>query len=142
MIKAIRHLSGRDKRALLVFFGIAFFCWLYFASGIMVTKVAPPEMDMAEDGMGYTVRVLGLRDIGSAEQLSKAIRDQRGVNAKIETIPKDGGYLVNIGPVVKLKAAEFLTNELQNSGFSIVKIVENCAPGKDCRPDQVNNQSK
>lgn len=135
MIKAVRHLSVRDKRALLVFFGIAFLCWLYFASGILVTKVPPKKIEMTQEGMGYTVRVLGLRDIGAAEQLSRALRDQRGVKSKIESIPKEGGYLVNIGPVSKLKAAEFLTNELQNSGFNIVKIVEN-------RPDQPNDQSR
>jgi hypothetical protein len=137
MIKQVRHLSGKDKRALLVFFGIAFLCWLYFASGILVTKVPLDDIEMAEDGTGYTVRVLGLRDIGAAEQLSKAISDQLRVKTKIETAPKEGGYLVNIGPVEKLKAAEALTYELQNSGFNIVRIVENCG---SCDPEQVNTQ--
>ncbi len=141
MIKEVRHLSGRDKRALAVFFGIAFLCWLYFASGILVTKdpLQYDEIEMAKDGTGYTVRVLGLREIGIAEELSKAIRDQRRVNTSIETIPKGGGYLINIGPLVKLQAAEALTTELYNSGFNIVKIVENCQPGGDCAPAQVNN---
>jgi hypothetical protein len=144
MIKEVRHLSVRDKRALAVFFGIAFLCWLYFASGILVTKEPLPldEIEMAKDGTGYTVRVLGLREIRIAEDLSKAIRDQRRVETKIETIPKGGGYLVNIGPLAKLQAAEALTHELYNSGFNIVKIVENCQPGGDCEPAQVNNQSR
>jgi hypothetical protein len=141
MIKEVRHLSGRDKRALAVFFGIAFLCWLYFASGILVTKDPLPydEIEMAKDGTGYTVRVLGLREIRIAEELSKAIRDQRRVKTSIETIPKGGGYLLNIGPIVKLQAAEALTTELYNSGFNIVKIVENCQPGENCGPAQVNN---
>jgi hypothetical protein len=144
MIKEVRHLSGRDKRALAVFFGIAFLCWLYFASGILVTKdpSLADEIEMAKDGTGYTVRVSGLREIGIAEQLSKAIRDQRRVQTRIEQIPKGGGYLIDIGPVAKLWAAEALTTELHNSGFNIVKIVENCRPGGDCGPAQVNNQSR
>jgi hypothetical protein len=143
MIKEVRYLSVRDKRALAVFFGIAFLCWLYFASGILVTKDPAPlgEIEMAKDGTGYTVRVLGLREIGIAEDLSKAIRDQRRVQTSIEQIPK-GGYLINIGPVAKLRAAEALTSELHNSGFNIVKIVENCPPGGECGPAQVNNQSR
>jgi hypothetical protein len=144
MIKEVRYLSGRDKRALAVFFGIAFLCWLYFASGILVTKEPSPldEIEMAKDGTGYTVRVLGLREIRIAEDLSKAIRDQRRIETKIETIPKGGGYLVNIGPLAELQVAEALTHELHNSGFNIVKIVENCQPGGDCGPAQVNNQSR
>jgi hypothetical protein len=141
MIKEVRHLSVRDKRALAVFFGIAFLCWLYFASGILVTKPSPPleEIEMAKDGTGYTVRVLGLREIGIAEDLSKAIRDQRHIQTSIEQIPK-GGYLINIGPVAKLRAAEALTNELYNSGFNIVKIVENCVPGGECGSPQTKNE--
>ncbi|MBO0719598.1 MAG: SPOR domain-containing protein [Blastocatellia bacterium] len=142
MFKAVRHLSGRDKRALAVFFGIAFFCWLYFASGILVTKAPLPsdEIEMAKDGTGYTVRVLGLRDIAAAEQLSRALRDQRGVRSKIEEIPSEGGYLINIGPLSKLQAAEALTSELLNAGFNIVKIVDNCGPGGNCNPEQVKNK--
>ena len=140
MFKAVRHLSVRDKRALAVFFGIAFFCWLYFASGILVTKVPLPgdELEMAKDGTGYTVRVLGLRDIATAEQLSKALRDQRGVQSKIEAAPKEG-YLINIGPFLKLQAAEALTSELLNAGFNVVKIIENCSPDVNCINDQVKN---
>jgi hypothetical protein len=144
MIKEVRHLSGRDKRALAVFFSIAFLCWLYFASGILVTKTPLPadEIEMAKDGTGYTVRVSGLREIGIAEELSRAISDQRRVQTRIETIPRGGGYLIDIGPLAKLQAAEALTTELYNSGFNIVKIVENCQPGADCGPAQVNNQTR
>jgi hypothetical protein len=142
MIKEVRHLSVRDKRALAVFFSIAFLCWLYFASGILVTKEPPPldEIEMAKDGTGYTVRVSGLREIGIAEDLSKAIRDQRHVQTRIEQISKGGGYLIDIGPVAELRAAEALTNELYNSGFNVVKIVENCVPGGECGSSQTKNE--
>lgn len=144
MIKAIRHLTSRDKRALAVFFGIAVLCWLYFASGILVTYVSSPahQMEMAKEGTGYTVRVLGLQSFAAADQLSNAIREQRRVQTQIEAIPGNQGYLIKIGPFVKREAAETITTELQNSGYSIVKIVDNCPQGGDCSSSQSESQRK
>jgi hypothetical protein len=138
MIRALRHLTGRDKRALAIFFATAFLCALYFASGILVTYVTSPSdtLEMAKDGTGYTVRVLGLQTFAAAEQLSNAIREQRQVKTEIEAVPADQGYLIKIGPLAKREAAETLTSELYSSGYSIVKIVENCPKGKDCDPPQ------
>jgi hypothetical protein len=138
MIRALRHLTGRDKRALAIFFAIALLCALYFASGILVTYVTSPSdaLEMAKDGTGYTVRVLGLQTFAAAEQLSNAIRQQRHVETEIEAVPADHGYLIKIGPLAKREAAETLTSELYSSGYSIVKIVENCPEGKDCDPPQ------
>jgi len=139
MIKALRNLTGRDKRALAIFAGIALLCSLYFASGILVTYVSSPfdEFEIARDGSGFTVRVLGLQTYAGAEQLRSALLEQRQLNSKIEAIPSNQGYVLKIGPFVRREAAEALTTELQNSGYNIVNIVENCSPGNDCdRGDQ------
>jgi hypothetical protein len=143
MIKALRHLTGRDKRALAVFFGIALLCALYFSSGILVTYVSSPSdaMEMAREGTGYTVRVLGLQTFAAAEQLSNAIREQRRIQTVIEAVPGNQGYLIKIGPLVRREAAETLTSELYSSGYSIVKIVENCPQGANCNPPQSNSAS-
>lgn len=136
MIKGLNHLTGRDKRALAVFFAIALLSSLYFASGILVTYVSSPSdaMEMAKEGTGYTVRVLGLQTYDAAEQLSNALREQRRVRTLIEATPAEG-YLIKIGPLAKREAAESLTAELHDSGYNLVKIIENC---RDCNPPQPN----
>jgi hypothetical protein len=138
MINALRHLTGRDKRALAVFFGIALLCALYFASGILVTYVSsPPEaLEMAKDGAGYIVQIRGLQNFAMAEQLSSAIREQRRVKTVIEANPADLGYLINVGPLAKRESAEGLSSELLESGYTIVKVIENCPPGGDCGRNQ------
>lgn len=137
MIKALRHLNSKDKLALAVFFSLALLCTLYFASGILVTYVSSPDsaLEMSKDGTGFTVRVLGFQTFRAAEQLSTALQDQRQVKAVIENAPSSQGYLVKVGPLTKREAAENLTSELHNSGYGVVKIVRNCAPGvADCPP--------
>ncbi len=143
MIKALRHLTSRDKRALAVFFAIILLCGLYFASGILVTYVSSPSdaMEMANDGTGYTVRVLGLQTYAAAEQLSNAIREQRRIQTVIEAIPPDQGYLIKIGPLARREAAETLTSELYSSGYSLVKIVEN-DPSQSSPTSTGNSQRK
>ncbi len=139
MIKAWSQLTTRDKRALAVFFGTALVCALYFASGILVTYVSQPAgaMEVAKDGKGFTVRVLGLQTFAAAEQLSAALRDQRRVPAVIEAAPANQGYLLKIGPLARRSDAETLTKDLHNSGYSIVRIVQNCGPGiNDCDQSQ------
>jgi hypothetical protein len=135
-IRALNNLTARDKLALAVFFATALLCSLYFASGILVTYVSPPSnpFEMAKDGTGFTVRVLGLQSYHSAEQLSVALREQRRIDAVIEAVPSNQGYLVIIGPLARREAAEMLTDELHNSGYSVVKIIENCPTGKNCSP--------
>ncbi len=135
MFKGLKHLTGRDKMALAVFFAIALLGSLYFASGILVTYVSSPSdaIEMAQDGTGYTVRVLGLQTYNAAEQLSNALREQRRIKTVIEGTPADG-YLIKIGPLAKREAAETLTTELHGSGYNLVKIVDNCPAGSDCNP--------
>ncbi len=135
MIKALRYLTTRDKQALAIFFGIALTCSLYFASGILVTYVSPPAgaMELAKNGNGFTLRVLGLQTYAAAQQLSAALQEQRGVPTVIEAAPASQGYLLKAGPLVKRSDAETLTNDLHNSGFSLVRIVQDCPPGTgDC----------
>ncbi|HKX27105.1 MAG TPA: hypothetical protein VJ302_05365 [Blastocatellia bacterium] len=103
---------------------------------------APPdEMAAAADG-GYIVRVQGLPTYADAVQLSNAVREHRRLQTVIEPIPSDQSYLIKIGPMAKLDAAKTLTNELQNSGYSLIKIMENCQPGSDCDPTQSAGQRK
>ncbi|MGH9852215.1 MAG: hypothetical protein ACREBD_20445 [Blastocatellia bacterium] len=135
MIKALSYLTTRDKQALAVFFGIALMCSLYFASGILVTYVSQPAgaMEVAKNGNGFTVRVLGLQTFAAAQQLSAALQDQRGVPTEIEAAPASQGYLLKVGPLVKRSDAETLTNDLHNSGYSLVRIAQDCPPGTgDC----------
>jgi hypothetical protein len=135
MINALSHLTIRDKRALAIFFGFALMASLYFASGILVTYVSSPTgaLELARDGKGFTVRVLGLQTFTAAEQLSTALQEQRRVPAVIEGAPTNQGYLVNIGPLANRADAEGLTNELKSSGYVIVRIIEHCDPGEgDC----------
>src|SRR5262245_54180500 len=96
MIKALNNLTSRDKQALAIFAGLALLCSFYFASGILVTYVSEPagSMEVAKDGKGFTVRVLGLQTFALAEQLSAAVRDQRHVPAVIEAAPASQGYLI------------------------------------------------
>jgi len=139
MIKSLEHLTSRDKRALAIFAGLALLCSFYFASGILVTYVSQPAdaMEVAKNGRGFTVRVLGLQTFTLAEQLSTALQDQRRVPAVIEAAPASQGYLIKIGPLVRRSDAETLTNDLHNSGYSVVRIVQNCGPGiSDCGPSQ------
>lgn len=139
MIKSLEHLTSRDKRALAIFVGLALLCSFYFASGILVTYVSQPAgaMEVAKDGRGFTVRVLGMQTFDLAERLSAALRDQRRVPAVIEAAPAGEGYLIKVGPLVKRSDAETLTNDLYNSGYSLVRIVQNCGPGiSDCGQNQ------
>ncbi|MCI0388181.1 MAG: hypothetical protein MOB07_05360 [Acidobacteria bacterium] len=126
MIKALNHLTSRDKQALAIFIGLAMLCSLYFASGILVTYVSQPAgMEVAKDGKGFTVRVLGLQNYALAQRLSHEIESQHGVPAKIEAASPSQGFLIIVGPLVKLSDAETLVNELRVSHNSIARIVQN-----------------
>lgn len=129
MLKALKHLSRRDRQALAIFFGLALLCALYFASGILVTYVSTPAgaMEIARDGRGFTVRVLGFQTYAAAEKLRAALEESRHIPAVIEAAPAASGYLLKIGPLAKRADAEALTTELHNSSYSTVNIVENCA---------------
>lgn len=147
MIKALQHLNTKDRQALAIFFGLAMLCSLYFASGILVTYISSPpnSLAMSKDGTGFTIRVLGFQTFAAAEQLTTALQEQRQVRAVIETVPSSQGYQVKIGPLANREGAEFLTNELHNSGHSVVKIIQNCGPGiTDCPPsgDQKSDNKK
>jgi len=139
MIKALDHLTSRDKQALAIFAGLAMLCSFYFASGILVTYVSQPAeaMEVAKDGKGFTVRVLGLQTLAMAERLSVELQNQHGVPAEIEAAPTGQGFLIKIGPLVKGSDAETLKNKLRDTYHSIVRIVQNCGPGiSDCGQQQ------
>src|SRR5262245_66001514 len=114
MIKALNHLTNRDKQALAVFVGLAILCSFYFASGILVTYVSQPAgaMDVAKDGKGFTVRVLGLQTFEMAKQLSDEIESRHGIPAEVEALPTGQGFLIKVGPLVKLSDAEPVVNDL------------------------------
>ncbi len=137
-MKAFKHLHTKDKQALAAFLGLALLCFLYFASGILVTYVSSPEgsLELAEDGRGFTVRVLGIQTFAVAEKLSAALQEQRQVPTVIESEPASQGYLIKIGPLAKRKDAEKLTDDLHVSGYDRVNIVETCPPGiVNCNPN-------
>jgi hypothetical protein len=141
MFKALKHLTSRDRQALAAFLGIAALCFLYFASGILVTYVSSPEgaMEVAKDGRGFTVRVLGLQSYAAAEKLSSAVQDQHQTPSTIEMAPVGQGYLIKIGPLAKRADAETLMNELRVSGYDKANIVDHCPPGTpDCNPTPQN----
>jgi hypothetical protein len=142
--KPLKHLTGKDKRALAAFYSVTLLCALYFASGILVTY--PPESSedaaMANGGSGYIVQVRGLQTYAEAERLAEVLRQNRRIQAVIEAIPADQSYLINAGPLAKLETAERLTNDLQNAGHKLIKILENCQPGSDCNRPQSSSQRK
>src|SRR5262245_8326918 len=107
MIKALNHLTSRDKKALAIFIGLAGLCSLYFASGILVTYVSKSVggMEVAKYGKGFTVRVLGLQTFAMAQRLSDEIGNRHGVPAEIEPTPTGQGFLIKVGPLVKLSDA-------------------------------------
>lgn len=140
MFKALRHLNSRDKLALLAFFSLALLCSLYFASGILVTYISSSaaQLEMSKDGTGFTIQVPGFQSIPSAERLVSELRTQHNLAADISSDSTSTGYMVKIGPLTKLEGADYLREELLKSGYSVVKIVQNCAPGiADCNPTQL-----
>jgi hypothetical protein len=139
MIEALSHLTSRDKRALVIFAGVVAACSLYFASGVLVSYVSRPAeaLEVAKDGKGFTVRVIGLQTLASAERQSAELRDRYGVPTEIEAAPTGQSFLIKVGPLVKLSDAEALMNKLLTSHNSVVRIVRNCGPGiNDCGQDQ------
>jgi hypothetical protein len=139
MIEALSHLTSRDKRALVIFAGLVVACSLYFASGVLVSYVSRPAeaLEVAKDGKGFTVRVLGLQTLAAAERQSAELRNRYGVPAEIEAAPTGQSFLIKVGPLVKLSDAEALMNKLLSTHNSVVRIVRNCGPGiSDCGQDQ------
>ena len=139
MIEALSHLTSRDKGALAIFAGLVAACLFYFASGVLFSYISQPAeaLEVSKDGKGFTVRVLGLQTLASAERQSAELRDRYGVPAEIEATPTGQGFLIKVGPLVKLSDAETLMNNLRTSNNSIVRIVRNCGSGiSDCGQDQ------
>src|SRR5262249_57411569 len=139
MIDTFRNLTSRDKRALAIFVGLVVSCSFYFASGVLFSYVSRPAeaLEVAKDGKGFTVRVLGLQTLASAERQSAELRNQYGVPAEIEAAPTGQSFLIKVGPLAKLSDAGTLMNNLRTSHNSIVRIVRSCGPGiSDCGQDQ------
>jgi len=139
MIEASSRLTSRDKRALAIFAGLVGACSFYLASGRLVAYVSQPNetLEVAKDGKGFTVRVLGLQTLALAEQQSEELRNRYGAPVEIETAPTGQSFLIKVGPLAKLSDAEILMNKLRTSHNSIVRIVRNCGPGiSDCDQDQ------
>lgn len=145
MIKALRHLNSRDKLALTIFFSLALLFTLYFASGILVTYISSSAapLEMSKDGTGFTLQVPGFQSKPSAERLVTELLNQYKVAAGIESDPASQGYLVKIGPLTQHEGAKYLSDELNNLGYRVVNIVQNCSPGvADCRPSQLPTQNQ
>jgi hypothetical protein len=139
MIESFSNLTSRDKRALAIFAGLVAACSIYFASGVLVSYFSGPAeaLEVAKDGKGFMVRVLGLQTLASAERQSAEVRDRYGVPAEVEAAPTGQSFLIKVGPLVNLSDAETLMNNLRASHNSIVRIVRNCGPGiRDCGQDQ------
>src|SRR5215475_3200105 len=139
MIEALRRLTSRDKVALAIFAGLVAAGSFYFASGPLVSYFSQPAeaLEMAKDGKGFTVRVLGLQTLASAERQSAELRNRYGVPAEIEAAPTGQSFLIKLGPLARLSDAESLMNYLRTSHNSVVRIVRNCGPGiSDCGQDQ------
>src|SRR5262245_61605151 len=138
MIEAFRNLKNRDKRALAIFVGMVVSCSLYFGSGVLVSYFSGPAeaLEVAKDGKGFMVRVLGLQTLASAERQSAELRNLYGVPAEIEAAPTGQSFLIKVGPLAKFSDAETLMNNLRASHNSVVRIVRNCGPGiSDCGQD-------
>jgi hypothetical protein len=139
MIESFSHLTSRDKRALAIFAGLVAACSIYIARGVLVSYVSGPAeaLEVAKDGKGFMVRVLGLQTLASAERQSAEVRDRYAVPAEVEAAPTGQSFLIKVGPLAKLSDAEALMNNLRASHNSIVRIVRNCGPGiSDCGQDQ------
>ncbi|MBO0724154.1 MAG: SPOR domain-containing protein [Blastocatellia bacterium] len=139
MIEASSRLTSRDKRALAIFAGLVGACSIYLASGKLVAYVSQPSetLEVAKDGKGFTVRVLGLQTLALAERQSEELRNRYGAPVEIEAAPTGQSFLIKVGPLAKLSDAESLMNKLRTSHNSIVRIVRNCGPGiSDCDQDQ------
>ena len=138
MVNALKHLNSNDRHAVAIFFGLALLCFLYFASGILVTYVSSPEnaLEVARDGRGFSVRILSVHTWKDAEKLSTALWDQHRVPSNIEADPYNQGYSIKVAPLVKRTDAETLTQILTNSGYASVNIVSTCPQGaQNCKPD-------
>jgi hypothetical protein len=139
MVEASSRLTSRDKRALAIFAGLVGACSFYFASGKMVAYLSQSRetLEVAKDGKGFTVRVLGLQTLALAERQSEELRNQYGAPVEIEAAPTGQSFLIKVGPLAKLSDAEILMNKLRTSHNSIVRIVRNCGPGiSDCDQDR------
>jgi SPOR domain len=139
MIEASRHLTSRDILALAIFAGVVGACSLYFASGKLGDYIPQPSetLEVAKDGKGFTVRVLGLQTLELAEQQSAELRDRYGAPVEIEAAPTGQSFLIKVGPLAKLSDAENLMNKLRTSHKGIVRIVQNCGPEiSDCAENQ------
>src|SRR5262245_33278124 len=142
MIESSSRFTSRDKRALAIFAGLVGACSFYMASGKLIAYVSRHNetLEVAKDGKGFTVRVLGLQTRALAEQQSEELRTRYGAPVEIEASPTGQTYLIKIGPLAKLSDAEILMNKLRTSNNSIVRIVRNCGPGvSDCGSDQQLN---
>lgn len=145
MINALRHLNSKDKQALAAFLGLAFLCFLYFASGILVTYVSAPDnsLETALAARGFTVRIFGLDTQDVAEKLSAALQDQRHLPTEIESNSATPGFVVKVGPLLNRGEAESLSTDLHQSGYEKVLIVESCPPGTaGCEPERSPTPAK
>lgn len=134
MFKALDHLKSRDKHALAAFLGLALLCFLYFASGILVTYVSSPDQTATATNKGFIVQVFGFQTHSAAEKLSAALRD-RSLTVEIESDPVVQGYMIKVGPIATRTDAQNLLAELQQAEYKRVNLMELCPPGTPgCEP--------
>src|SRR5262245_46387089 len=100
MIEATSRLTSRDKRALAIFAGLVGACSLYLASGKLATYISQPDerLEVAKDGKGFTVRVIGLQTRALAEQQRDELQNRYGAPAEIEATPTGESFLIKVGP--------------------------------------------
>jgi hypothetical protein len=125
-MKALGNLTLKDKRALLLYLGIVLFCAGCFAAGIFVGGALPrPHAARSAElpPASFIVRVFSLNSAEEAEQLSARVREQRQVTASVEAVSGAPSYAVRIGPFATRAAADDLTLELRNAGYSAVKVI-------------------
>lgn len=136
MFKALRNLTLADKRALAVFFAIAFICAIYFASGILVSYVSPPAdlLEIAANGKGTMVEISNIPSYDSATQIGSKIREIRRIDSNIEYSPTGFGYIIRVGPFTRREMAEQLANELKSVFNNLITLREVCPVGPNCPP--------
>jgi hypothetical protein len=119
-------LTVKDKRALLLYLGVALVCAGCFAAGIFVGRTAHPShaaVSTRQMETGFTVRVLGLSSAEEAQRLSAVLRERGHKSAAVDVASVEPGYAVKIGPFTTRAAADDLTLELRNAGYGAVQVM-------------------
>lgn len=118
-------LTVKDRRALLLYLGVALMCAGCFAGGMFVARTAQPSQAAvsAKQPESFIVHVPGLSSAAEAERLSVVLRERGHKSAAVDTASGEPGHAVKIGPFTTRAAADDLTLELRNAGYGTVQVV-------------------